>query len=126
MINYTCPGCFSFLLESDVQPNSSGHFGFLRYVFFLIKKKKLNLYFFLIIVLKYSLFLTYEVVYKYFLVLQTLAFSQWITLRAYYLERSWSYFIAHTYCLDSPYFFRLKVKSNIKLIWFVFFLVNFT
>lgn len=45
MINYTCPGCFSFLLESDVQPNSSGHFGFLRYVFFLIKKK-LNLYFF--------------------------------------------------------------------------------
>lgn len=38
MINYTCLGCFSSLLESDVQPNSSGHFGFLRYVFFLIKK----------------------------------------------------------------------------------------
>lgn len=38
MINYTCLGCFSSLLKSDVQPNSSGHFGFLRYVFFLIKK----------------------------------------------------------------------------------------
>lgn len=104
MINYTCPGCFSFLLESDVQPNSSGHFGFLRYVFFLIKKKTQPV-FFLIIMLKYSLFLTYEVVYKYFLVLQTLAFSQWITLRAYYLERSLCYFIARIYCLDLPYFF---------------------
>lgn len=94
MINYTCPGCFSFLLESDVQPNSSGHFGFLRYVFFLIKKKN-STCIFLIIMLKYSLFLTYEVVYKYFLVLQTLAFSQCITLRTYYLERSLCYFIAH-------------------------------
>lgn len=46
MINYTCPGCFSFLLESDVQPNSSGHFGFLRYVFFLIKKKTQPVFFF--------------------------------------------------------------------------------
>lgn len=44
MINYTCPGCFSFLLESDAQPNSSGHFGFLRCVFFLIKETP-NLYF---------------------------------------------------------------------------------
>lgn len=73
----------------------------LRYVFFLIKKNPQPV-FFLIIMLKYSLFLTYEVVYKYFLVLQTLAFSQRITLRTYYLERSLCYFIVHSYCLDLP------------------------